>query len=129
MNNLKETDYVNCVIQNLVIISDLRDFFLLFNAWNPKQDISTQLGILFRKIFNKRNFKSQVSPHELLQSVSKKSNKRFKIEKRSDPYMFLVWMLNSLHLELKNLKGTCKRFFKISYNKRFIYGKFGNNSK
>ena len=38
-----------------------------------------RLGELFRKLWNPRNFKSHVSPHEMLQAVSTLSKKRFKI--------------------------------------------------
>ena len=34
---------------------------------------------LFRKLWNPRNFKAHVSPHEMLQAVASTSKKRFKI--------------------------------------------------
>ena len=38
-----------------------------------------RLGELFRKLWNPRNFKAHVSPHEMLQAVASTSKKRFKI--------------------------------------------------
>ena len=38
-----------------------------------------RLGELFRKLWNPRNFKAHVSPHEMLQAVVSTSKKRFKI--------------------------------------------------
>jgi len=37
------------------------------------------VGELVRKIWNARNFKSHVSPHEFLQAVTNASKKKFKI--------------------------------------------------
>ena len=63
---------------------------------------------LFKKIWNPINFKSHVSPHELLQAISLKSKKRFTIGNKSDPMKFLVWLLNTVHHELKDKKNECK---------------------
>ena len=49
-------------------------------AWSNVSFVSVQrLGELFRKLWNPRNFKSHVSPHEMLQAVASTSKKRFKI--------------------------------------------------
>lgn len=78
-----------------------------------------RLGELFRKLWNPRNFKAHVSPHEMLQAVASTSKKRFKITEQGwcpgwclylcfihtdlmsgDPIDFLSWLLNSLHMAL-----------------------------
>ena len=64
-----------------------------------------RLGELFRKLWNPRQFKAHVSPHEMLQAVASTSNKRFKITEQGDPIEFLSWLLNTLH---KALGGTKK---------------------
>jgi U4/U6.U5 tri-snRNP-associated protein 2 len=56
-----------------------------------------------RKVWNPDNFKGQVSPHELLQTVSVVSKKRFAVGRRSDPLDFVAWLFDHLH---KALGGT-----------------------
>jgi len=63
------------------------------------------LGTLIRKMWSSRNFKNQVSPHELLQEISLASRKKFKIGARENPMTFISWLLNALH---KDLGGTKK---------------------
>ena len=43
-----------------------------------------RLGELFRKLWNPRNFKAHVSPHEMLQAVASISKKRFKITEQGE---------------------------------------------
>lgn len=49
-------------------------------------------------------FAPQVSPHEFMQAVMAASDRRFTIEKQSDPNDFFAWLLNSLHLGMTNNK-------------------------
>ncbi|KAL1838616.1 hypothetical protein VTJ49DRAFT_2484 [Mycothermus thermophilus] len=99
MNNIKENDYLNVVVQALSHVSPLRNFFLLEDL-SGAPELVKRTSILFRKIWNPRAFKSHVSPHELLQEVSLRSNKRFTLTAPSDPADFLSWFLNHLHLSL-----------------------------
>ena len=57
-----------------------------------------------RKLWNRRNFKAHVSPHEMLQAVVHVSRKRFQITKQGDAIEFLAWLLNSLHRALGGTK-------------------------
>lgn len=68
LNNVKANDYVNVVIQALVHIPALRDYFILgdFESQGRSQ-LVTRFGTLVRKMWNPKAFKGQVSPHELLQ--------------------------------------------------------------
>ena len=121
MNNIKENDYFNVIIQALVHIPPLRNFLVLEDL-SSKPELVQRFSILARKIWNTRAFKSHVSPHELLQQVSRQSDKRFELQRQSDPVDFLRWFLDNLHLSLggtrtkpkstkKPISSTIQRFF------------------
>lgn len=103
MNNIKENDYLNVVVQALSHVPPLRNFFMLEN-FSSKLELVKRVSILFRKIWNPRAFKSHVSPHELLQEISLRSNKKFTLTTQSDPVEFLSWFLNNIHLALGGSK-------------------------
>lgn len=103
MNNIKENDYLNVIVQALSHVSPLRNYFLL-EDFSSAPELVKRTSILFRKIWNPRAFKAHVSPHELLQEVSLRSNKRFTLTAQSDPVEFLSWFLNNLHLGLGGSK-------------------------
>ncbi|KAK1966117.1 ubiquitin carboxyl-terminal hydrolase [Colletotrichum eremochloae] len=103
MNNLKENDYLNVVVQALAHVAPLRNFCLLEDL-SSRSELAKRFGILVRKIWNPRAFKAHVSPHELLQEISLLSNKRFTLTAQSDPVEFLSWFLNNLHLGLGGSK-------------------------
>lgn len=103
MNNIKENDYLNVIVQALSHVSPLRNYFLLENL-SSSPELVKRTSILFRKIWNPRAFKSHVSPHELLQEIALRSNKRFTLTVQSDPVEFLSWYLNNLHLGLGGSK-------------------------
>lgn len=119
LNNIKANDYCNVILQAFSHVPELRNFFLreqnylpLLQSFRPKksskpsasslqkqlqQELVHRLGELLRKLWNPRNFKAHVSPHEMLQAVVLCSNKRFAITQQGDPIQFLCWLLNSLH--------------------------------
>ncbi|KAL6849342.1 Ubiquitin carboxyl-terminal hydrolase 10 [Amphichorda felina] len=103
MNNIKENDYLNVVVQALSHVTPLRNFMLTADV-SSRSELVKRCSILFRKIWNPRAFKAHVSPHELLQEVSLRSNKRFTLTNQSDPVDFLSWFLNNLHLGLGGSK-------------------------
>ncbi|KAL2134242.1 hypothetical protein VTI74DRAFT_675 [Chaetomium olivicolor] len=103
MNNIKENDYLNVIVQALSHVAPLRNYFLL-EDFTSAPELVKRTSILFRKIWNPRAFKSHVSPHELLQEISLRSNKRFTLTAQSDPVEFLSWFLNNLHLGLGGSK-------------------------
>ena len=103
MNNIKENDYFNVVLQALSHVPPLRNFLMLEN-FSQKPELIKRLSILVRKIWNPRAFKSHVSPHELLQEISLRSAKKFTLTNQSDPVEFLSWFLNNLHLALGGSK-------------------------
>lgn len=103
MNNIKDNDYFNVVVQALSHIPPLRNYFMLEN-FSQKPELVKRLSILIRKIWNPRAFKSHVSPHELLQEISLRSAKKFTLTNQADPVDFLSWFLNNLHLALGGSK-------------------------
>jgi U4/U6.U5 tri-snRNP-associated protein 2 len=120
LNNLKATDYVNVVLQALMRVKPVRNFFLrsarggnesgggaAAAAASDDQSLLVQrFGELTRKIWNSRNFKGQVSPHEFMQAVLASSRRRFLVDKQSDPVDFMTWLLNTLHRDLSGkMKG------------------------
>ena len=93
LNNLKLTDYANCVIQLLSRAKPLRDFCLLdstkegaINSSIACADqrvlVSHKFNELIKKLWNPKNFKGHVSPHEFLEAVSTASNTRFRCDDR-----------------------------------------------
>lgn len=123
MNNIKMNDYCNVILQALSHVKPLRDFFLMEENYakikRPPGDSAFYLvqrfGELMRKLWNPRNFKAHVSPHEMLQAVVLWSNKKFQIIEQGDPIDFLTWFLNELH---RNLRG------KKDPNSSIIYKSF-----
>ena len=103
MNNIKANDYFNVVMQTLSHVAPLRNFFMLEDL-SSRSELVQRFSILTRKIWNTRAFKTHVSPHELLQQISRQSNKRFDLLNQSDPVDFLSWLLNNLHLALGGSK-------------------------
>ncbi|ODQ64793.1 cysteine proteinase [Nadsonia fulvescens var. elongata DSM 6958] len=104
INNIKENDYANVVIQALAHISPLRDYFMLQAFDAQSSELVKRTGSLIRKIWNPRAFKLHVSPHELLQHINLISRKRFSAVEQSDPFDFMNWLFNNLHLALGGSK-------------------------
>jgi len=124
LNNIKANDYLNVILQAMSHVEGLRNYFLDENNYNsivrPPGDQSfllvTRFGELIRKLWNTKNFKAHVSPHEMLQAVVLCSKKKFQITSQGDSGQFLPWFLNSLHLALG---GTKKRSSSVVY-KNFL---------
>lgn len=113
LNNIKGNDYCNVILQALSHVKRIRNFFLNesnYEAYTKHyaHDHSALLlqrfGELLRKLWNPKNFKAHVSPHEMLQAVVLSSKKRFQITNQGDPIEFLSWFLNATHLALKGTK-------------------------
>lgn len=112
LNNIKANDYCNVILQALSHVTPIRNFFLreenYIKVKRPPGDSSFLLvqrfGELMRKLWNPRNFKSHVSPHEMLQAVVLWSHKRFQFTAQGDPIDFLSWFLNALHRALNGTK-------------------------
>jgi ubiquitin C-terminal hydrolase len=64
---------------------------------------------VLRKLWSKDNFKSVVSPQELIQEIVTASKRRFLVDQQAEASEILVWFLNELH---RGLGGT--RYVKIN---------------
>jgi U4/U6.U5 tri-snRNP-associated protein 2 len=112
MNNIKANDYMNVIFQALAQIPPIRDYFLREENYmqikRPPGDQSfilvQRFGELVRKLWNPRNFKSHVSPHEMCQAAVKTSKKKFQITEQGNSIDFLQWLLNTLHMALGGTK-------------------------
>ncbi|XP_045213860.2 U4/U6.U5 tri-snRNP-associated protein 2-like [Mercenaria mercenaria] len=112
LNNIKANDYCNVILQALSHVSPLRNYFLQEESYKgikrPPGDqmflVVQRFGELLRKLWNPRNFKAHVSPHEMLQAVVLCSKKRFQITHQGDALEFMSWFLNALHGALNGTK-------------------------
>jgi len=113
LNNIKANDYCNVVLQALTHVGPIRDYFLnelsyakiKRSSGDSPFAIVQRFGELMRKLWNPRNFKAHVSPHEMLQAVVLWSNKKFQIIEQSDPIDFLTWFLHEQHRQLRGNKN------------------------
>ena len=84
LNNLKLTDFANCIVQLLSRVKPLRDFCLLEpHESDDKNMLSLRFSQLIKKLWNPFNFKGHVSPHEFMEAVSIASKKRFRSDDRA----------------------------------------------
>uniref|UniRef100_A0A2P2HZA2 Ubiquitin carboxyl-terminal hydrolase 39 n=1 Tax=Hirondellea gigas TaxID=1518452 RepID=A0A2P2HZA2_9CRUS len=137
LNNIKANDYCNVILQVLANITPLRNYFLFSSNYSDIHHppgspslamfpLITRFGELVRKLWNPRNFKAHVSPHEMLQAVVSCSKKRFPFTVQGDAIQLLSWILNAMHLGLKTQrnKGTiisrCFRGSMVIRSKKLI---------
>lgn len=130
LNNLKYNDYCNVVFQALSHVIPLRNHFLIeanhSSSSNRQGDerylLSQRFGELVRKLWNPRNFKAHVSPHEMLQAIVLTSKKKFEFTKQSDPIVFLGWFLNFLMGPKREKNSIIKTTFqgKIRISSRLL---------
>jgi U4/U6.U5 tri-snRNP-associated protein 2 len=111
LNDLHGTDFVNSVLQAVVRVKRLRDYFLLRSEWeNTDSRVTRAFGELVCQMFNTRRFKSSASPHELLQAISSASGKKFEVGRRTDASQFLAWLLFELHKGSGGTKNPMSSF-------------------
>uniref|UniRef100_A0A8C1ZQG8 Ubiquitin carboxyl-terminal hydrolase 39 n=1 Tax=Cyprinus carpio TaxID=7962 RepID=A0A8C1ZQG8_CYPCA len=117
--------------QALSNVPPLRNYFLEEENYRrirrPPGDIMFLLvqrfGELMRKLWNPRNFKAHVSPHEMLQAVVLCSKKTFQITKQGDAVDFLSWFLNALHGALGGTKKKSSILTKVFQGSMRIFSK------
>ena len=118
LNNIQQNDYLNVILHLLLHVPPLRDFLLdpstpqLQDEARPTE-LVRRLSTLAKRFWNPRLFKAQISPHEFLQEVTKRSGGKFKSTEQGDPVEFLGWMVNTLH---RDLGGTKKRGSSVIYS-------------
>eukprot|EP00494_Astrolonche_serrata_P024877 UN25137 len=107
LNNITNSCWCNAVVQTLLKVKQLRNFFIKKSNYEKRtsSELVHVFGEMVRKYHNTRNFKNHISPHELLQAVLVRSNKQFQVGK-ADPLEFLSWFLRALH---EDLGGTKKK--------------------
>lgn len=123
LNNIKANDYCNVILQALTHVKPIRNFFLMESNYSkikrPAGDspftLVQRFGELMRKLWNPRNFKAHVSPHEMLQAVVLWSNKRFQIIEQGDPIDFLTWFLHELHRQMRGNKNPSSSVINRSF--------------
>jgi len=98
LNNLNCTDYVNALLHALAHVTPFRDFWLQNRHYEmSKSSLVHHFGLTLRKMWSSNNFKSTVSPQELVQELSVLSKRRFGLGQRAECLDLLVWLLGSLH--------------------------------
>jgi len=107
LNNICNSDYENVIVQCLCMVVPLRNFLLGYEAPKEKKrdPVLSSVAELLRKMYNPRNFKGLVSPHEFYQSIGKATSKRF-YAKQQDPVAFFSWLMGYLHKKLKTGDGS-----------------------
>ncbi|WVQ74574.1 hypothetical protein IAR50_004175 [Cryptococcus sp. DSM 104548] len=118
INNIKGNDYCNVVIHLLLHVPPLRNFLLHPNTPQLQDEarpteLVKRFATLAQRFWNPHLFKAQVSPHEFLHEVTKRSNGKFKTTEQGDPVEFLGWLVNTLH---RDLGGTKKRNSSVVYS-------------
>ncbi|EEB09339.1 ubiquitin carboxy terminal hydrolase Ubp10 [Schizosaccharomyces japonicus yFS275] len=109
MNNIKQNDYLNVIVQALAHVKPFRNYFLLTD-FSSSPSIVQRLATLIRKIWNPRAFKNHVSPQELTQEITVLSHKKYSVNEQQDPIEFLTWLLSTLHVALG---GSRKKVFSL----------------
>uniref|UniRef100_A0A8C7Z601 Ubiquitin carboxyl-terminal hydrolase 39 n=1 Tax=Oryzias sinensis TaxID=183150 RepID=A0A8C7Z601_9TELE len=112
-------------------VPPLRNYFLEEENYRdirrPPGDIMFLLvqrfGELMRKLWNPRNFKAHVSPHEMLQAVVLCSKKNFQITKQGDAVDFMTWFLNAMHGALGGTKKKPSILTKVFQGSMRIFSK------
>ena len=104
------TDYANAVVQSLLRVRPLRDYFLDARNSLPMGEggiypgeptaVVRHFGELCRKMCNPNAFKGHVSPLEFMQACQERSKFKYKVDATADAVQFLAWLLNVLHHDL-----------------------------
>jgi U4/U6.U5 tri-snRNP-associated protein 2 len=102
---------MNVIIHLILHVPPIRTFLLdpttpqlSETAKPPATELVRRLSQLAKRVWNPRLFKSQASPHEFLQEVTRRSEGKYKITEQGDPVAFLGWLLNTLHRDLGGSK-------------------------
>lgn len=79
LNDIKENTTINVVLQSLMRVPRLRNFFLRGAGYERcHSDLVDSFGRLMRRVWSRGLFKAQISPHEMLQAISTDSKKHFR---------------------------------------------------
>lgn len=115
MNNHGKTDCISALVQALAHVQPLRDYFLGqtqlpaprvdmkkmgFTGANHRlaAQVTSAFGLLVRKLWSDKRFKSTVDPHMLVQAMSAASQKRFRVGQQAEAGELMAWLLHQLHV-------------------------------
>ncbi len=114
LNNVKNNDYFNVIIQAFCHLKKFRNYFIKFKLIKDKkseEDIFLEkISDLFKKMWNKYNFKEHISPYEILNVMfnlfNKNKNEEDKINenKKINCLLFLTWFINIIKNTLNENK-------------------------
>lgn len=107
LNNICASDYQNVIVQCLCQVIPLRNMLLAYEPpLEKKRDpVLSALADLVRKMYNPRNFKGLVSPHEFYQAIGNATNKKF-YATQQDPVAMFSWLMSYLHRKTKSKDGS-----------------------
>ena len=101
LNFVKQSDYLNVVIQSFLNVPPIYEKLLNYSADNTLSLQST-LAQLVKKIWNRNSLKPFINPHELLQCIYRLSNGKFGFLKQESPHDFMNWLLYQFITEEKD---------------------------
>lgn len=110
LNNIKNNTYSNVILHALCHCKLVRDRFLLCPMESQRDELIKRFTIFIRKLWSPRLFKNHISPHELLQYITVRSNKLFTINDAKDPKDFMIWLLNNLNNSMGSEKIISRSF-------------------
>ena len=86
--------------------------------------VLSKFGNFYKKLWNPKQFKGCISPHEVMQQMTDRSNKFYKIGKKSDPVNYLMWLLDNLTRSIKKekLKFNPQSLFQGTIKTSYIKG-------
>jgi U4/U6.U5 tri-snRNP-associated protein 2 len=107
LNNICNSDYENVIVQLICQVIPLRSMLLAYESPKEKKKdpVLSSLADLVRKMYNPRNFKGLVSPHEFYQAIGRATGKKF-YAKQQDPVAFFSWLMTYLHRKTKAKDGS-----------------------
>ena len=100
LNNIKENDSINVILMSILHVKPIRNFLLLNKFDDGENNLLKEMSSLCRKLWNPKNFKNHVSPHEILQAITLSSKKKFRIGEKCNSLHFFNWIINQLEKDL-----------------------------
>jgi U4/U6.U5 tri-snRNP-associated protein 2 len=106
LNSIQDSDYQSVIIQLICVVIPLRNYLLGYQPPTERKPdpVLRTLAELLRKMYNPRNFKGLVSPHEFFQAVGSVTGKKF-YGKQMDPVAFFSWLMGYVHRKMKTKSG------------------------
>ena len=97
MNSVIPADCINPVLHALSHIQPLRDFFMQAHNYTGIKPLLLRFGELVRKLWSPGNFKSVVSPQELVHDMVTYSKKRLSLDASTECIDLWNWLVGELH--------------------------------